>query len=196
MLCNPADKNVMTYGAQAPSIKWSLSAGRSCLGIWGLHIETMMFFILKNWPVASLLNSLRRVLYFGWLADLCLFVLKFGHLCFYQISWSNWIPLLKLMSLVNICLCLKGELGDLGVTILGLRTENAHGWKPVPAQFLRLKILTYYSRSVCQFTAMNNYCDYYYFCTLANLEYYLFNMDRFCRARPSCCAQRACALFY
>lgn len=69
------------------------------------------FFILEDWPVASLWNSFGCVLYFGQPADLCLFVLKFGHLCFYQISWSNWIPLLKLMSLVNICLRLKGELG-------------------------------------------------------------------------------------
>lgn len=115
MLCNPADKNVMTYGAQAPSIKWSLSAGRSCLGIWGLHIETMMVFMQQHTTCCLSIKYFRCV----WYHLSCpkkppqifaFFPPKLEQFCIYQIGSSNWIGLLKLISLVNICPCagLKG----------------------------------------------------------------------------------------
>lgn len=78
------------------------------------------------------------------MANFCPFFpsLKFGHLCFYLISWSNWITLLKLISPDNICPCarLKGELGDLGVIILGLCMENTHGFESAWTELLPLKL--------------------------------------------------------
>lgn len=123
MSCNPADKTVLTYGAQAPSIKWSLSAGRNCLGIWRelyilkpqcwlfhwkqpvavykeLQLIPLMFDIFK--VVIDHFNEASR-----WIFSFCFlsFVLvKQGNLGS-VFSSSNSITLLKLISLVNICPC-------------------------------------------------------------------------------------------